>query len=157
MLRNARPGEIDLLARIWYEAWQDAHAALMPEELRTLRTPASFRERVQKMLGSTRVAELDGEAVGFCMLRDDELYQLFISAPVRGTGIAAALVADAETSMREAGFATAWLACAIGNDRAARFYEKCGWTRSGSEVLAVETSEGPLELEVWRYEKNLGR
>jgi hypothetical protein len=30
------------------------------------------------------------------------------------------LIADAEARLAEAGIATAWLACAIGNDRAAR-------------------------------------
>ena len=49
----------------------------------------------------------------------------------------------------------AWLACAIGNDRAARFYEKCGWTRMGTMINEAETSRGPFSLEVWRYEKQL--
>jgi GNAT superfamily N-acetyltransferase len=155
MLRDAQPMEIDRLAHIWYEGWQDAHASLVPDELKRLRTRESFRERLAQRLANTRVAELDGEIVGFCTLRDDELYQLFIAAPARGTGIAAALVADAEMRLEEAGFATAWLGCAIGNDRAARFYEKCGWMRTGSTVVAVETSEGPFDLEVWRYEKRL--
>jgi len=157
MLRDALPTDIDRLTQIWHDGWQEAHAAILPEALKRLRTPESFRERLLRRMASTRVAELDGEVVGFCTLKDDELYQLFISAPARGTGIAAALVADAETRLTEAGFATAWLACAIGNDRAARFYEKRGWTRTGSSVVAVETSEGPFDLEVWRYEKHLVR
>lgn len=155
MLRNARSTDVDRLAEIWYEGWQDAHAALLPDELKQLRTPESFRERLLQRLASTRLAELDGEVVGFCTLKDDELYQLFISAPARGTGIAAALVADAEMRLKASGLATAWLGCAIGNDRAARFYEKCGWKRAGSSVIAVETSEGSFDLEVWRYEKRL--
>jgi GNAT superfamily N-acetyltransferase len=155
MLRNALPTDVDRLAKRWYEGWQDAHAALLPDELKRLRTPESFRERLLQRLASTRVAALDGEVVGFCTLKDDELYQLFIDAPARGTGIAAALVADAEMRLKEAGVATAWLGCAIGNDRAARFYEKCGWERAGSSVVAVETSEGLFDLEVWRYEKRL--
>ncbi|WP_082538784.1 GNAT family N-acetyltransferase [Lysobacter sp. Root494] len=155
MLRDARPGELDRLAQIWYHGWQDAHASLLPEELKRLRTLESFRDRLLQGLASTRVAEIDGDVVGFCTLRDDELYQLFVSAPARGKGVAAALVADAEMRLKEAGAAKAWLGCAIGNDRAARFYEKCGWTRAGSSVVAVETSEGPFDLEVWRYEKHL--
>jgi len=155
MLRNALSTDVDRLATIWYEGWQDAHADLLPDELKRLRTLESFRERLLLRLASTRLAELDGDVVGFCTLKDDELYQLFISAPARGTGIAAALVADAEMRLKEAGVATAWLGCAIGNDRAARFYEKCGWERAGASVIAVETSEGPFDLEVWRYEKRL--
>lgn len=157
MLRNALPADADRLAHIWYTGWQDAHASLIPDELKRLRTLESFRERLLHRLASTRVAQLDGEIAGFCTLKDDELYQLFVSAPARGTGVAAALVEDAEARLTEAGVRTAWLGCAIGNERAARFYEKCGWTRTGSSVVAVETSEGPFDLEVWRYEKCLRR
>lgn len=53
---------------------------------------------------------------------------------------AAALIGDAEARLAERGVETAWLACAIGNHRAARFYEK---------------SAGIFPLEVWRYEKRL--
>ena len=65
------------------------------------------------------------------------------------------LIDDAEARLAESGITTAWLACAIGNDRAARFYEKCGWHRSGTMVNHLETREGEFLLEVWRYEKPL--
>ena len=89
------------------------------------------------------------------MLKDAELYQLFVSAEARGTGVAAALLADAEARLAANGVRTAWLACAIGNDRAARFYEKSGWRRVGTMVNEAETSEGTFLLDVWRYEKVL--
>ena len=44
-----------------------------------------------------------------------------------------------------------------GNDRAARFYEKCGWHRAGNMVNYADTLEGPFPLEVWHYEKSLPR
>jgi len=47
----------------------------------------------------------------------------------------------------------AWLACAIGNDRAARFYEKHGWHRAGVMVNQLETRNGIFPLDVWRHEK----
>ena len=88
-------------------------------------------------------------------MKGDELYQLFVSAQVRGTGAAAALVADAETRIAAAGVQIAWLACAIGNERAARFYEKCGWRRVENMVNHAETPSGTFALETWRYEKDL--
>jgi ribosomal protein S18 acetylase RimI-like enzyme len=91
------------------------------------------------------------------MLKGDELHQLYVSAQSRGSGIAAALMADAEGRLAESGVTTAWLACAIGNERAARFYEKCGWRRIGVVVSELETPSGILPLEVWRYEKSLRR
>ena len=157
-LRNAKAAEIDCLARIWYDGWQDAHAQILPAELRRVRTLESFGERLRAALVHVRVAELSGEAVGFCIVEGDELYQLYVSAAARGTGTAAALVADAESGMAATGVDTAWLACAIGNHRAARFYEKCGWHRIGEMINPLPMPDGGvLELPVWRYEKQLRR
>jgi hypothetical protein len=61
----------------------------------------------------------------------------------------------AEDRLRDDGIAEAHLGCAIGNDRAARFYEKTGWRRAGVVPEMVETSAGPFRLSVWRYEKGL--
>jgi RimJ/RimL family protein N-acetyltransferase len=57
--------------------------------------------------------------------------------------------------LAQSGVAVAWLACAIGNERAARFYEKRGWTRAGTIVNRLNTPEGEYLLDVWRYEKRL--
>ena len=111
--------------------------------------------RLHEALLNVRVTGEVGAPTGFCILKDDELYQLYVSAPSRGTGVAAALVADAEKRLAERGVATAWLACATGNDRAARFYEKSGWRRAGNMIIVLQTAEGPYQLEVWRYEKIL--
>ena len=35
-VRLAEPGEILRLGRIWYDGWQDAHAGILPEGLRTI-------------------------------------------------------------------------------------------------------------------------
>lgn len=154
-VRPADAGEIDALARVWYDGWQDGHAAILPAELRRLRTLESFRDRLEAALANVRVVGEVGSPVGFCMLKGDELYQLFVSAAARGSGVAAALIADAEAHLAAAGVRTAWLACAIGNERAARFYEKQGWRRTGTIVSQLETTEGLFPLEVWRYEKEL--
>ena len=157
IIRDAEIAEIGPLARIWYDGWQDAHAGIVPVELARVRTLESFRERLGAALASVRVAGDAGAPVGFCMLKSDELYQLYVSAQARGSGVAAALVADAETRLGGSGVATAWLACAIGNERAARFYEKCGWRRAGTVVERLEIPNGTFPLEVWRYEKSLER
>lgn len=62
---------------------------------------------------------------------------------------------DAEAHLGESGVHTAWLACAVGNARAARFYEKCGWLRTGTVTDQLEITNGTFALEVWRYEKRL--
>jgi uncharacterized protein (DUF924 family)/GNAT superfamily N-acetyltransferase len=154
-IRAARESELDALATVWYEAWQDGHAAVVPAELTRRRTRERFRDRLQAALADVRVAGPIGAPVGFSMLKDDELYQLFVSARARGSGVAAALIADAEARVAAKGIQTAWLTCAIGNDRAARFYEKCGWHRTGTVTEELDTPEGTLRMDVWRYEKRL--
>jgi ribosomal protein S18 acetylase RimI-like enzyme len=153
-VRPADPSDLDPLARIWYDGWQDAHSGLLPPDLARRRTPESFRERLRAALPDVRVVPAPAPAVGFCLIRGDELCQLYVSAASRGSGAAAALIADAESRMSEAGVETAWLACAVGNERAARFYEKCGWRRSGTMMHEPDDSGG-IVFEVWRYEKRL--
>jgi GNAT superfamily N-acetyltransferase len=154
-VRYADPTEIDQLARIWFDGWNDAHAHLVPPELTRYRTLESFRGRLQAAVDNVRVIGPPGAPLGFAMVKDDELYQLYVSAPARGSGAAAALIVDAEERLAACGVTTAWLACAIGNHRAARFYEKRGWQRRASVVYPAETADGYITLEVWRYEKAL--
>lgn len=156
-VRAAEERDIDLLARIWYDGWHDAHAEIVPAELKPHRTLESFRDRLRRALPNVRVAGSPGAPAGFSILKGDELYQLYVSAPFRGSGVAATLIDDAEARLAESGVETAWLACAIGNDRAARFYEKRGWRRMASIPYQAETPDGTFALEVWRYEKRLTR
>jgi GNAT superfamily N-acetyltransferase len=156
-VRSAEESEIDHLAKIWYDGWHDAHAKIVPAELTRFRTLESFKDRLQAALLDVRVVGPSGEPLGFSIIKGNELYQFYVSAPSRGSGVAAALMADAEARLSENGVATAWLACAIGNERAARFYEKSGWHRVGAMIHQMETSKGNFPLEVWRYEKSLQR
>lgn len=154
-VRHAEPGEIDHLSRIWYDGWQDAHAKIVPAELTRLRTLESFRDRLQADLPNVRVVGAFRESLGFCTVKGDELYQIYVSTPARGSGVATALIADAEARLLENGVAIAWLACAIGNERAAAFYQKSGWDRVGTMVDSLQTQNGEFLLEVWRFEKRL--
>jgi ribosomal protein S18 acetylase RimI-like enzyme len=154
-VRAAEEEEVDQLAKVWYDGWQDAHARILPAELAKHRTFESFRQRLQAALPSVRVAGSPGQPIGFCMVKGDQIYQLYVSAAARGTGVAAMLIADGEERIAATGLETAWLACAIGNERAAKFYEKNGWRRVGTVIDRMETPDGPINLSVWRYEKGL--
>ncbi|WP_128924091.1 GNAT family N-acetyltransferase [Bradyrhizobium guangxiense] len=155
LVRPADPAEIDRLAQLWHDAWHGAHAHLAPPELVRLRTQANFRDRLAAMLADIRVVGPPGAPLGLCVVRGDELYQLFVSPAAHGTGGAAALIADAETRLAARGVELAWLACAVGNMRAARFYEKSGWGNAGTFVMMSETSQGPFPMDQWRFEKRL--
>ncbi len=154
-VRSAEERDLDQLAQVWFDGWHEAHAQIVPPGLTRLRTLESFRDRLRAALPDVRVVDASGAPVGFSVLKGDELYQLFVSAQARGSGVAAALIADAEVRLRATGVQTAWLACAIGNERAARFYQKCGWHRVGTMLNQAETSAGTFPLDVWRYEKRL--
>jgi GNAT superfamily N-acetyltransferase len=154
-VRPAEESEIDQLAQIWFDGWRDAHEQIVPAELTAVRTYDSFRKRLRALVSDTRVVGPSRDPVGFCIVKRDELYQLFVSEQARGSGAAAALIADAESRLARNGVKTAWLSCAIGNERAARFYEKRGWRRAGTRVSELDTDGGTFSLEVWRYEKRL--
>ena len=154
-VRTPRPEDIDALVKIWYDGWQDAHAKILPEELARIRTPESLRERMIELLSDVRVIGDVGEPLGFSMTKDDELNQLYVSADARGTGVAQELIAEVEERLAAGGVKTAWLACAIGNHRAARFYEKSGWRCAGNVVSELPLPSGPFSVEIWRYEKDL--
>jgi ribosomal protein S18 acetylase RimI-like enzyme len=154
-VRAASEADVDQLTQIWYGGWHDAHARIVPAELTRLRTLTSFRDRLHTGMDAVRVVEASGSVVGFSMIRGAELYQFYVAASWRGSGAAPILMADAEARFAERGIDVAWLACATGNDRAARFYEKCGWTRAGTSINNADTTDGPFPLKVWRYEKSL--
>lgn len=153
--RAAEPEDLAPLAQLWRHGWLEAHQAIVPEALIALRTPESFAERMAAALPRVRVLGPVGAPLGFHLIKGDELNQFYLAAEARGSGAAGVLMADAEIRLAEAGLSTVWLACAIGNARAARFYEKSGWTLAREEVVPTETSAGPFPLKVWRYEKRL--
>ena len=152
---DAKVSEIGQLAKLWFDGWQDAHARIVPPELVRLRTLLSFEERLRAAFTGVRIATVLSAPVGFYLLKGAELYQFYVSSHARGSGVAAVLMADAEAHLRASGVHTAWLACAMGNDRAAKFYEKCGWSRTCTQTDDVEVPGGTFPLEVWRYEKLL--
>lgn len=155
ILRPMQADDIAACAHLWHEGWHDAHAAICPADLCRLRTLESFAERLEKDLAQARVAVVGDARAGFWIRRADELYQFFVGRRWRGTGLASQMLADAEAQIAACGHRRAWLACTVGNTRAARFYERHGWQRKATETMAFETSEGPFELAAWRYEKAL--
>lgn len=154
-VRNADPADLDALAALWLQGWRDAHEGIVPKALARYRTLESFRQRLAQAIPHVRVVGPVGQPLGFSWTKEDELYQLYVSADARGTGIARTLIEDGEQRIATLGIQVAWLACAIGNERAAKFYEKCGWRRVSVVTSKLPTPDGIFELDVWRYEKDL--
>jgi GNAT superfamily N-acetyltransferase len=155
LVRPAEASELDHLARVWHDAWHEAHGALAPAGLLAARTVDTFRARLAVMLDDTRVIGPPDAPLGLCVIKDDELHQLFVARAARGTGVAVALIDDGEARLAARGIATAWLSCAVGNNRAARFYDKRGWTNARTMMNRLETEQGVFEVPIWRYEKRV--
>lgn len=142
VLRDAVPGDATRLAQIWSTGWHDGHDGHVPDELARLRTAQSFVDRAPGLVPDTRVAVLSGQVVGFATTVGDQVDQVYVDASARGTGVAAALLADAARVAAEAGHAHPWLAVVPGNARARRFYERHGWTDEGPFDHRVEVAPG---------------
>lgn len=147
--------DLDAVADLWTRGWVDGHLGHVPDALVKLRNFESFRSRLQDHKAHTQVAFQDGAVAGFFILDANELDQFYVAAEARGTGLAAQLMQAAQAALLAAGHTSAWLACTVGNDRAARFYTKMGWHNRGVERFEAFTENGPFALDVWRFEKAL--
>lgn len=153
-LRPAAEEDLEAIAALWHRAWNDGHLGHVPAVLHEHRGPDEFRRRVPPRLPTTTVAEREGQLLGFVTVRDDELEQLFVDAPARGSGAAVALLQHAERVIAKASH-RAWLAVVEGNHRARRFYARCGWTDAGAFDYQAEVDGGWLPIPCRRYEKDL--
>ncbi|GAA2607240.1 GNAT family N-acetyltransferase [Paractinoplanes durhamensis] len=156
-MREARIDDVGSIAGIWHQGWRDGHLGHVPAALADERTPETFRTRAADRLPDTTVAVVDGEVAGFVMVAGDEVEQVYVAAAHRGTGTAAALLAEAERRVAAAGFAAAWLAVVPGNARARRFYERQGWRDAGGFEYAASAGTGTIAVPCRRYTKAVRR
>ncbi|MEH6644673.1 GNAT family N-acetyltransferase [Sulfitobacter sp.] len=151
-IRVATTDDTSAIAKLWHAQWHSAHGAIVDADLVNSRIPAEFNARTTAHLPQTYVALVDGALAGFFMIEGDELYQFYIANGHQGSGLAQGMMTHAEALLPAP---RAWLACSVGNSRAARFYQKCGWQNTGVEELKVETSSGPKPVSIWRFEKDI--
>lgn len=155
MLRSAEEADLGAVARLYHDVWHESHAGFMPEAETRLRTRAFFVDRMAGLLPTTLIVERDGVVAGFAAWTGPLLGQLYVDRVDRGSGVAAALLAEAERRMAQRGTETAELHCVVGNTRACRFYERMGWTHTGRITEAVAGPNGPVAVEFWCMTKPL--
>ena len=152
-LRAARDGDAEAVGTIWAAAWRDGHLGHVPDELVAVRTQETFLSRAAERVADTTVAEVDGVVAGFIMVDRDEVEQVFVDARHRGSGVAAALLDEAERQVAAGGHARAWLAVVEGNARARRFYERAGWRDDGLFEYAARHGDTSIPVPCRRYVK----
>jgi GNAT superfamily N-acetyltransferase len=155
ILRQGNREDASAIAEIWHLGWRDGHLGFVPQELVEARTEESFRARAAERAGETTVAVVGGVIAGFVIVVDDEVEQVFVSPPHRGTGVARQLISEAERQVRANGHSTAWLAVVAGNARARAFYERVGWHDGGPFVYEAAGENGPIDVPCHRYTKHV--
>ena len=159
VLRPARADDAETIAEIWRQGWRDGHLGHVPQELVDIRTEASFATRSLERIPDATVATVDGAVVGFIMVVDDEVEQVYVSSDARGTGVADELMRGAERQVRTNGHTEAWLAVVAGNARARAFYERAGWVDEGTfdytAAASAAAETGTIAVPCHRYTKHV--
>ena len=159
-IRLATVSDVEGIARCWAEAYPDQGPDYheLDSDFLAERTLEQFRPRTLERVsrGDTLVAtDPSGAVVGFSVLDTNEVEQFFVSARARGTGVAAQLMERAEGLLWARGTELAHLFCFVQNQRAIRFYERCGWACQGVCAHDVQISGGRTStLRLMRLEKS---
>jgi len=135
-IRRASLVDVPTMARL-FDLYRQFYDMRPDESLAS----AFIRDRLAAEQSAIFVAESpDGEAVGFCQIYFSFcsvfagpiciLNDLFVLPRLRGAGVGAALLAEAEAFAAGTGALRITLQTAITNDRAQQLYETRGWTRN---------------------------
>lgn len=152
LLRTAGQGDLDALARLWWDGWQIGHQGVVPDALARMRTLASFRDRLESALVDVLTSGPVGKPDCLVILRGAEVDQFYVAPDRIGSGFASMVMGVAEAVLRDRGTDRAYVICTEGNDRAMRFYRRHGWDEVARGDAVVP---GPFTLRVIRFEKSL--
>lgn len=101
-----------------------------------------FHEYVNDLGHAVLVARHEGRIIGYAMLIRDagdnaELSKIYVLPEFHGAGASRALMDAALSTAAEWGARSVWLGVNQENQRAQRFYLKCGFTVSGTRTFQV--------------------
>lgn len=132
-------------------------AAQSDEFVRTELSAARFGDYLADPARVLMIAEVDGEPAGYTMLIAGEpsdpdaaaavatrptveLSKCYVLERFHGAGVGAPLMAASLDAASATGAVSVWLGVNIQNDRANRFYEKCGFAIVGSKRFRMGES-----------------
>lgn len=155
LIEPLKQSYITAVAGLWHDTWHEAHDHLVPPYLPSERSFERFKDRLDGAKDRIRVATIRDKPFGLCEVEGAEISQLFVGTDVRSTGLAQALLADAECRIRDAAYSKAWLTVVSGNVRARRFYEKSDWVLEETVNLSLNSTRPNKFLQLWRFEKSV--
>ena len=140
LIRAARPAEYDDIARLWMESWCSTGLESPSEKLL-----AYLEERVPREVASgwsLHVVDDDGRLAAMLAVNLEKLYldQLMIAPAYQGRSLGRKLLAFTRELLPD----EIWLRCALGNEKAWRWYER--------EDFVLEKQEAdPLHGRMMKY------
>jgi GNAT superfamily N-acetyltransferase len=148
VIREARPGEDELLAAIQRDASLAALAHIFPPEEYPFPLDAvreRWRDALDDPLTTVLVAEHEGAPVGAAGCRPEWLDGLYVLPGSWGRGIGRRLHDDVLERLRSSGSTRCHLWVLEHNDRARRFYERLGWRENG-DTRVVPFPPNPTDV-----------
>ena len=154
VIRSANVDDAELLAELGARTFSETFAVdNSPEDMAVYLTSSFGREHQAEELADPestfQIAEIDGVAVGYSMLRSGnvlsgitdatpiELVRLYVSREWLGRGVGAALMQACITDARRRGYRTLWLGVWEHNQRARAFYRKWKFRNVGTHIFQL--------------------
>jgi ribosomal protein S18 acetylase RimI-like enzyme len=152
IIRRGNRGDATLLAELGARTFSETFAPdnspdNMASYLETAFSPSQQTTELADRETSFLIAESEGVAVGYAMLRSGnvlenvtgrnpiELVRLYVSQERLGSGVGAALMQACIREARQRGHKTLWLGVWEHNARAQAFYRKWNFTEIGTHVF----------------------
>ncbi len=153
-IRSGCADDAALLAELGARTFAETFAAdnspeNMAAYLTTAFNPTQQTAELADPLASFHIAEADGVALGYAMLRSGnvpeqvtgaepiELVRLYVSQESLGSGVGAALMQACVERAQRAGYDTLWLGVWENNTRAQAFYYKWNFVKVGTHVFQL--------------------
>ena len=171
VVRRATPLDVDAIVEVHARSWPATYRGLLPPEL-IAEVVAQRMDRadwIRELItdpgadGRVWVATLGAQVIGMAIWgpgQDDdagagvaELGALYLDPDFLGRGIGLRVIEQVQADMAAAGFTEATLWVLERNDRARRFYERCGWAADSGRKVDERPAGTLFEM---RYRRQLG-
>ena len=162
VVREATTDDVAAIGDFFHEAWRQAgpeapgFAGATEEVIDEIAAPETITARLGGPVRRMFVAYQDTKVVGFAATRRltgeaIELAGVVVLQSLVGGGVGSALFQSSVESARQHQFRRMTVSTETDNERALRFYERCGFTVTGKSAADAAGTD----IEVWNLEMEL--